>query len=184
MGGRLRSLPRIYRSIDLLLTSIRASSTASSTQLYSACPAIQCLRDFHQSSSFDKVSINSVLGTPSAAKSLETDRTVCNIILFSGPVSSVFSAKRQIVRIRQVNTKLFVRLSSALGQQRTINVDQHGTGGEELSEKDYHRFSDLTLGELLAKLEALIEETPDLADSDLEYQQARFNFIFVKRKVS
>lgn len=50
-------------------------------------------------------------------------------------------------------------------------MDVHGQEGEELSEKDYHRLADLTLGEIMVKLEALIEETPGLADSDLEYSQ-------------
>ncbi len=57
-------------------------------------------------------------------------------------------------------------------QQRNINIDTHGEGGEELSEKDYHRLADLTLGEVMAKLETLIEETSGIADSDLEYSQA------------
>ena len=56
-------------------------------------------------------------------------------------------------------------------QQRGINVDTHGQEGEELSEKDYHRLADLTLGEIMVKLEALIEDTPGIADSDLEYSQ-------------
>jgi hypothetical protein len=57
--------------------------------------------------------------------------------------------------------------------QRGIHADVHGQEGEELSEKDYHRLADLTLGEIMVKLEALIEETPGLADSDLEYSQVR-----------
>jgi len=56
-------------------------------------------------------------------------------------------------------------------QRQGIHVDVHGQEGEELSEKDYHRLADLTLGEIMVKLEALIEETPGLADSDLEYSQ-------------
>ena len=59
-----------------------------------------------------------------------------------------------------------------LQQQRGINIDIHGEEGEELSEKDYHRLADLTLGEVMAKLEILIEETSGIADSDLEYSQA------------
>lgn len=46
-----------------------------------------------------------------------------------------------------------------------------GPTEEELSERDYHRLSDLALGELMVKLEALLEELPDLTDADLEYQQ-------------
>jgi hypothetical protein len=59
-------------------------------------------------------------------------------------------------------------------QQRAISIDVHGQEGEELSEKDYHRLADLTLGEIMVKLESLIEETPGLADSDLEYSQVPF----------
>ena len=59
-------------------------------------------------------------------------------------------------------------------QQRNISIDQHGQPGEELSERDYHRLADLTLGELLAKLEDLIESTSALADADLEYSQVPY----------
>ena len=55
-------------------------------------------------------------------------------------------------------------------------MDKHAEDGEELSEKDFHRLSDLTLGELMVKLEALIEETPGIADSDLEYSQVHLAF--------
>lgn len=58
-------------------------------------------------------------------------------------------------------------------QQRCIEVDTHGQVGEELSEKDYHRLADLTLGEVMVKLESLIEETEGIADSDLEYSQVQ-----------
>lgn len=50
-------------------------------------------------------------------------------------------------------------------------MDTHGQEGEELTEKDYHRLADLTLGEIMVKLESLIEDTPGIADSDLEYSQ-------------
>ena len=62
---------------------------------------------------------------------------------------------------------------AAIQQQRGIHIDTQGEEGTELSEKDYHRLADLTLGEVMAKLETLIEETSGIADSDLEYSQAR-----------
>lgn len=68
--------------------------------------------------------------------------------------------------------KLLSPFKIAPQQQRGINIDTHGEEGEELSEKDYHRLADLTLGEVMAKLETLIEETSGIADSDLEYSQA------------
>lgn len=52
-------------------------------------------------------------------------------------------------------------------------ADTHGQPGHELSEKDYHRLSDLTLGEIMAKLEVLIEDLPGISDPDLEYSQVR-----------
>lgn len=67
--------------------------------------------------------------------------------------------------------KLLSPFKIAPQQQRGINIDTHGEEGEELSEKDYHRLADLTLGEVMAKLETLIEETSGIADSDLEYSQ-------------
>ena len=41
----------------------------------------------------------------------------------------------------------------------------------QLSEKDYHRIADLTLGELMSSLESLIDGIPDISDPDLEYSQ-------------
>ena len=96
------------------------------------------------------------------------------------PAAQVYTSKAgtaysRCMRHMQGHASHISTHGTALRQQRSINIDQHGAAAEELSEKDFHRFSDLTLGELLAKLEALIEETPDLADSDLEYGQASQN---------
>ena len=58
----------------------------------------------------------------------------------------------------------------SLGRRRLASVPD-AIPSEDISEKDYHRIADLTLGELMGSLETLIDEIPDISDPDLEYSQ-------------
>ena len=45
-----------------------------------------------------------------------------------------------------------------------------GKDRQELEEQEFHRFADLTLGQLLNKLEDIVEDS-DIPDADIEYGQ-------------
>ena len=51
-------------------------------------------------------------------------------------------------------------------------MDTQGSSGtsQDLSDKDFHRHADLSLGELYGKLEEIVEEA-SLPEADLEYSQ-------------